>query len=137
MVGFLYILAAFVVFIVAATLVFQWRMRKHRGVPREEFIATFTDAAIPTEISAAVYDYYKRSVIFKNFSVAPDDSYEHVFHKGHDDIDDDAQHLVRQLGMELPIEPVLRQWEKPIETLRDMVFWLNWVRQHQEVASSK
>jgi hypothetical protein len=137
MIGILYILAAFVVFIVAATLVYQWRMRKHRGVSREEFIATFADAAIPTEISAAVYDYYKKSVIFNNFSVAPDDSYEHVLRKGHDDIDDDAQHLVRKLGMELPIEPVLREWDKPIKTLREMVLWLNWVRQHQEVAPSK
>jgi flagellar basal body-associated protein FliL len=49
MVGVLFILAAFVVFIVAATLVFQWRMRKHRGVAREECIATFAEAAIPTE----------------------------------------------------------------------------------------
>jgi hypothetical protein len=38
---------------------------------------------------------------------------------------------VRKLGMELPIEPVLREWEKPLETLRDMVLWLNWIRQHQ------
>jgi hypothetical protein len=29
--------------------------------------------------------------------------------------------------MELPIEPVLREWENPLETL----LWLNWVRQHQ------
>jgi hypothetical protein len=136
MVGFLHILAAFVVFMVAATLVFQWRMIKHRGVPREGFIATFADAAVPTEISAVVYDYYKKSVISKNFSVAPDDSCEHVFHKGQDDIDDDVQHLVQKLGTELPIEPVLREWEKPIETWRDMVLWLN-VRQHQEVAPSK
>jgi len=62
MVGFLYILAAFVIFIVVATIAFQWRMGKHRGVSREEFIATF-DAAIPTEIPAAVYDYYKKGVI--------------------------------------------------------------------------
>jgi hypothetical protein len=131
MVGFLYILAAFIIFIVVATIVFQWRMGKHRGVSREEFIAAFADAAIPTEIPAAVYDYYKRGVISKNFSVAPGDSYEHVLHEGHEDIEDDGQHLVRKLGMELPTEPVLREWEKPLETLRDMVLWLNWIRQHQ------
>jgi hypothetical protein len=57
------------VFIVAATIVFQWRMGKHRGVSRGELIAAFAEAAIPTEIPAAVYDYYKKGVIFKNFSV--------------------------------------------------------------------
>jgi hypothetical protein len=57
--------------------------------------------------------------------------------KGHDDIDDDAQPLVQKLGMELPIEPVLRELGKPIERLRDMVRWLKWVRQHQQVAPSK
>lgn len=35
----------------------------------------------PDGKSAAVYDYYKKSVIVKNFSVAPDDIYEHVLHK--------------------------------------------------------
>jgi hypothetical protein len=137
MIGFLYILAGFVVFAVVATIVSQWRMRKHRGVSREEFIAAFADAAIPTEIPAAVYDYYKTRVMFKKFTVAPDDSFDKTFHMIHDDVADEAEHLVRKLGMELPIEPALREWEKPIATLRDMVLWLNWVRQHQEVAPSK
>lgn len=136
MFGFLYILIAFAVFIVAATLVFQWRMSKHRGVSREQFIAAFAETTIPMEIPAAVYDYYKKGVIFKDFGVAPGDSYEHVLHEGHEDIEDDGLHLVRQLGMELPIEPVLREWEKPIETLRDMVLWLDWVRQRQMSTSS-
>ena len=131
MVGFLYILAAFVIFTVAATIVFQWRMRKHRGVSREEFIAAFADAAIPTDIPAAVYDFYKKRVMFKRFTVAPDDSFDKTFHMIHDDVDDEGARLVRKLGMELPIEPVLREWKKPVETLRDMVLWLNWIRQHQ------
>jgi hypothetical protein len=29
------------------------------------------------------------------------------------------------------------RWMQPIQTLRDMVLWLNWVRQHQESAPSK
>jgi hypothetical protein len=131
MIEFLYILAAFVVFAVVATVVWQMRMRKHHGVSREQFIAAFADTAIPAEIPATVYDYYKGLVIFKEFSVAPDDSYEGVFREGQEDIDGDAEHLVRKLGMELPIEPILREWEDPVKTLRDMVLWLNWIRQQQ------
>jgi hypothetical protein len=41
----------------------------------------------------------------------------------HDDIDDDTEHCARRLDMELPIEPILREWQKPLETLRDMVLW--------------
>jgi hypothetical protein len=111
-------------------------MRKHRGVSREQFVSAFSGLDVPTEIPGAVHDYYKRMVLFKNFGVAPDDTYEEL-HKGDEDIDDDGRFLVKKLGMELPIQPVLEEWGKPLRTLRDMVLWLNWVRQHQEVAPSK
>ena len=31
----------------------------------------------------------------------------------------------------MPIEPILREWPTEMKTLRDMVLWLNWVREHQ------
>ena len=43
----------------------QRRMAKHRGVPREEFIAAFADSGVPVEIPATVYDYYKGQVFSK------------------------------------------------------------------------
>src|ERR1700688_1445493 len=136
MTGVLYILVAFVVFIVIATLVSHFRMRRHPGVPRDEFIRTFTDLNVPVAISAAVHDYYKSGVIFKKFGVAPDYSYEDVFHKGDEDIDDDAQHLVKRLGLTLPPTKVREQWTKQIKTVRDMVLWLNWVKEHQTSLSN-
>jgi hypothetical protein len=39
--------------------------------------------------------------------------------------------LVKALKLELLTESMLRQWETPLETLRDMVLWLNWIRQRQ------
>jgi hypothetical protein len=132
---FLYFVAAFAVFIAVAKLVFDLRMRKHRGVSRDEFIRAFSGLNIPTEIPEAVHDYYKRMVMFKNFGVAPDDTFEEL-HKGDEDIDDDGRFLLKKLGMELPIQPVREEWDKPLKTLRDMVLWLSWVRQHQEVAPS-
>jgi hypothetical protein len=135
MIGIFYILAAFAVFIVVATVVSHWRMRKHPGVPRDEFIRTFTDLNVPVAISAAVHDYYKSGALFKKFGVAPDYSYEDVLHKGDEDIDDDAQILVKRLDLTLPPTRVREQWTKKIKTLRDMVLWLNWVKEHQASAS--
>jgi len=93
---FLYFVAAFAVFIAVAKLVLDLRMRKHRGVPREEFIRAFSGLDVPTEIPEAVHDYYKRMVMFKNFGVAPDDTFEEL-HKGDEDIDDDGRYLLKKL----------------------------------------
>jgi hypothetical protein len=153
---FLYFLAAFVVFIAVVKLVFDVRMRKHHGVSRDEFLRAFSDTEIPAEIPAAVYDYYKKMVNFKEFSVAPDDTYE-MLHKGEEDIEDDARFLMKKLKLRPPSEEVPLQWTEQtqtaratslsaprfsvdstrwmqsIQTVRDMVLWLNFVRQHQEV----
>lgn len=161
MIGLFFILGAFAVFIVIATLVFHWRMRKHHGVSREEFITAFADAAIPAEIPAAVYDYYKKGMLFKEFSIAPDDSYRDVLREGEEDIEDDARFLMKKLSLKPPSEEAQRHWNEqaltsrattlstprfsvdssrwmqPIQTVREMVLWLNWVRQHQQVAAPK
>jgi hypothetical protein len=157
---FLYFLAAFVVFTAIVKLVFDLRMRKHHGVSRDEFLRAFSGTEIPTEIPAAVYDYYKKMVIFKEFCVAPDDTYE-TLHKGEEDIEDDARFLLKKLGLKSPSEEVrLRwteqtqtarakslstprfsvdstRWMQSIQTVRDMVLWLNLVSQHQEGTASR
>ena len=67
----------------------------------------------------------------KEFSMAPDDDYEQVLSKGDEDIDDDARFLIKKLGMRMPPGYASARSETRIRTLRDMVLWLNWVRQHQ------
>jgi len=131
MTGYLYILAGLLVFVVAGTIVNEIRLARHRGISRETFIEEFLNESVPEEIPAAVYDYYKSSVVSKKFSVAPDDSFDEVFGQSHEDIDDDAEELVTKLNMELPIEMVLREWPTPVKTLRDMVLWLDWIRKQQ------
>lgn len=154
MAGILYIIAAFMIFIAIATFISHWRLRKHHGVPREEFIRAFVDANVPDEIPAAVYDFYKRGALFKEFGVAPDDSYELVLEEGEEEIEDDARFLMKELGLKPPSEEVRAQWSErmlasrrksfdpppldsgrwmqPIQTVRDMVLWLNWIHEHQE-----
>jgi hypothetical protein len=48
-----------------------------------------------------------------------------------EDTDIDMEELAQRLSIELPIEAVLREWEKPLETLSDVVRRLDWVRQKQ------
>ena len=127
----LYGLGATVVFIAVAFIVGQLRLRKHRGVSREEFVRAFTDADIPAAIPAAVYDYYKGWVMFRDFSVAPDDSYEDILMEGEEDIDDDARFLTKRLGLKMPSDEALVESETRIKTLGDMVTWLNSVSHHQ------
>jgi hypothetical protein len=119
-------------FIVVVSMIFQRRLGKHRGVTREEFIRAFESAGIPLEIPAAVYDLYKSRVSAKEFSVAPDDDYETVFSAGDEEIEDDSEALLKQLGFKLPSDYSSFRPEVPlVKTLGDMVRWLNWVRQHQ------
>jgi hypothetical protein len=122
-----------VVGIAIAFLIGQRRLGKHRGVSREEFIRAFAATKIPTEIPAAVYDYYKSRVVSKEFSVAPDDNYEQVLCEGDEDIDDDAAFLIKKLGFKMLRDGESVQPETRVRTLRDMVHWLDKVRQHQAV----
>lgn len=107
----------------------QRQMGKHRGVPRDEFIGTFPD--VPPAVSGTVFDYYRRRVWAKDFSIAPDDSFEQVLGEGDEDIDDDVQELVKRLGFRVPANYAVRRSETSIKSVKDMVHWLDWVRQHQ------
>jgi len=125
------VVALIIAFIVVGVIYDHLRFRRHKGVPPSDFIEEFRSSHVPEEIPAAVYDFYKSEALYPQFSVSPDDSYEEVFHMIHDDIDDDAEHLVNTLGMEMPIEPILREWPTEIKTIREMVLWLNWIRERQ------
>jgi hypothetical protein len=129
--GLVFILASFALLTLSGALAYQFRLARRRGVTRETFIEEFVASGIPSEIPAAVYDYYRSFCRAKDFSVAPDDSFEKVFRQVHDDVDDDAEELSNKLGMELPSESVLREYVTPVETLREMVLWLDWIRQQQ------
>ena len=128
----LMVLAAALAFVAIATTRHQRRLGKHRGVPREEFIRAFADAGVPSEIPAAVYDCYKSRVRSQRFSVSPDDDYELVLSEGDEDIDDDSELLMKRLGLRVPSNYNPIRLDTPaVRTVRDMVLWLNWVRQHQ------
>lgn len=117
--------------LIVAFLLHQRRLGRHRGIPREQFIAAFADTGIWQEIPAVVYDYYKTQVFSKDFNIAPDDMYEQVLSKGAEDIDDDARVLIRKLGLRIPPDYASVRAERRIRTIRDIVLWLDWIHQRQ------
>ncbi len=109
--GFVYILAGFLILIFVWSAVDQIRLSRHRGVSRESFIGEFAAAGVPAQIPAAGYDHYVSLSVSRHFSVAPDDSFRGTFRQAHEDVDDDAEDLIKALKMELPSESVLCQRE--------------------------
>jgi hypothetical protein len=137
--GLLYILGAFFLFIAfgaarsAIRLRRLWDERKGKGFDRAHFVGDFEGSNVPLEIPGVVFDYYSSKRGWRDFPFAANDKYWAVLYDDAEDIEDDARALVGRLRMIFPPSYILRrEWgDKPVETLRDMVIWLDLVRQHQ------
>lgn len=130
--GMAYIAGAIVLLLIGGAVYYQLKLnQRKKGWTREAFVAEFQRLQIPVEVSRAVYDHYCRNSVLRSYRVSPDDSLGAVYAASHDEVDDVALELCGRLGIELPSESVLRQWPTPLQTVRDMVLWLNWVRTHR------
>jgi hypothetical protein len=144
MMGLLYIFGAFLLFVAIGIAIRKLRLRRLRnqregkGFSREAFMEAFQQSDIPENIPAAVYDYYRSRKTWKDFPLAPDDKYSEVLCDDPCDVDGDAVALVQLLGMRLLPEYIRKEYgDRPIKTLRDMVLWLDWIRQHQPEVSGQ
>ena len=131
------VMLIFVPVLAIISAVHQRQIGEHRGISRDEFVSVFGNVGVPADIPGAVYDYYKSQVFAKGFSVAPDDEYEQVLSEGDAEIHGDAMALMKALGMKKPLDYAAKYSETPIRTLRDMVLWLDWVRQHQAMSDKE
>jgi len=136
--GLLYILGGFLLFIAVGAMWNGAKLRRLRHerqgkeFSRERFIEAFSQLGIPEAIPATVYDYYGSQKSLKDFPFSPDDTYTEILRDAPEDIDDDAIILVGKLGMLVVPEYVRREYgDKPIQSLREMVLWLDWMRQQQ------
>src|SRR5262249_32840253 len=101
-----------------------------------EVVSSFRTFGVPDKIPATVFDYYTSSGIWKDFPLSPDDTYSQILWDDPDDIDEDARALVERLQMRFLPEYILREYgDQSLVTLRDMVLWLNWIRQRQGARS--
>ncbi len=129
---FLYLAGvSIVILFVGWVIADQVRLRHRKGLSRDQFIAGFSAQGIPNKIPAAVYDHYSSFAVGRKYLVSPDDNYEAVLREGAEDIDDDAEQLLKKLNLQVPTESARRDWPSPLETVRDMVLWLDWVRRQQ------
>jgi hypothetical protein len=108
------------------------RERQRKGITREQFVGGFSTLSIPENIPTTVLDYYKAFKVWQDFPFTPDDEYSGLLNITPEDIEGDAKALVERLGMQFLPEYIRRDYgDRPIKTLRDMVLWLDWMRQHQ------
>jgi hypothetical protein len=108
------------------------KAREGKGFTKQRFIESFRTTGIPEKIPATVFDYYTSSGVWKDFPLSPDDAYSEVPWDDQGDIEEDALALVERLQMRLLPEKTLREYgDKPFITVRDMVLWLDWIRQRQ------
>lgn len=124
------LLGVFVGF-VGLAIHYQVRLRRRRGLSRDQFAEAFREDDVPYKIAAAVYDYYSSFAGDRGYAVSPEDTYDGVLIESDEDVLDDAQRLVRQLRLRLPDESTLYSGSLSFRTIRDMVLWLNSVRRQQ------
>jgi hypothetical protein len=112
------------------------RQRKTADFTREKFINSFRPLGVPDAIPAAVFDHYTSHGVWKDFPLSPEDTYSKVLTDDPEDIESDARILVERLGLLFLPEYIRREYgDNPFVTVRDMVLWLDWIREHQPVRS--
>ena len=102
--------------------------KARRGFTLEEFVTVFADDRHDRQVVEKVYRHYQHRGGGTRFLVNPDDSLEKIYGEGREDIDDDVRQLLDQSGIESPSQNVMRQYGKPICSVRDVVEYLCWLR---------
>ena len=62
---------------------------------------------------------------------SPTDSLERTYKTVDEDAEENLKEILQRLGLEIPHSGVLQEWDRPIETLSDVVRWVDWVRAKQ------
>jgi hypothetical protein len=96
---------------------------------RPEFIRHFRDRGISSDSAAAAYDGFRPWGVWKRFEPAASDgiitTYKIV---ADDDVAEVAYEILRRTGGEVPASEDLAGWDRPVETIEDLVRWVEWVR---------
>lgn len=109
-------------------LIFDERkLRRHRGVSREEFVAHFMSEGIPETISGTAYDLYKRHAFSNSFSPEPDMNIAEALNEDEEEVEDALLEMLKHLKIQKPSEDDLLSWTGgKVETIGDLVRWIYW-----------
>jgi hypothetical protein len=127
MIAFAWI-GAFVALAAFSVCLHALRLRRHAGLSRADFVAHFAAAGVVPEVSAAVYDHFRRLGIWRSFSPSPSDRLDDTYKTVDEDVMQNLQQILDALGFEMPNSRILGQWKCPVQTLADVVNWVNWVK---------
>lgn len=108
-----------------------YRLKNHVGMTRDEFVAQFQLLGIGSLIAVAVYDQFQKLGTLKGFMPSPTDSLEGTYKTVDEDVEENLKEILQRLGLEMPHSGILQEWNKPLETLSDVVRWVDWVRTKQ------
>jgi len=112
------------------------RLKRHEGSGRADFIAHFEPSGATRDISGAVYDHFQKLGVWKGFQPKPSDTLEGTYKTVDEDIEDNLKEILQELGYEMPHSGILSEWFTPLETLEDVVRFVNWVRTKQNPSVS-
>jgi hypothetical protein len=102
------------------------------GYSREDFIASFNTDAIPTEIPAAVYDYYSSPLMQPGFPISPNDKIEADLNYVGEDREDQFGELLSRLKLKMIPEYILeRHGPWGTGTVGELVLLLDCIRRNQ------
>ena len=110
----------------------EWsRLSKHRGLSQQEFVSYFSQYEVTPELSAGIYDHFKRMRGVKGFCPAPNDTIEVTYGMLNDDLDDELRDILGRFGSEMPSRVTLAEWQASVNTLEGVVRLVDWVLKGQ------
>jgi len=78
-----------------------------------------------------VYDQFQKLGTWRNFMPSPADSLEGTYKTVDEDVEENLKEILQRLGLEMPHSGILQEWDGALETLSDVVRWVDWVRAKQ------
>lgn len=112
---------------------FQVRLRSHNGVDRNSFMEHFARLGVAPDIAGAVYDHYRGVAVWRSFRLSPDDDLEGVFGHSPEEMDSSLDAILHKLRLTLPPPSTLRENDRQLTKVADVVNFVAWVRKHKSV----
>ena len=112
---------------------FQLRLRAHNGIDRQFFIEHFARLGVAHDIAGAVYDHYRGVAVWRSFRVSPNDDLEGVFGHAPEEMDSSLDAILSELRLSPPPASILRDQNRTLTTVADVVDFVAWIGKHQGV----
>ena len=122
----------FVLFCIIDDRVFTRKLRRKTGWSRSRFIAAFELKGVDPRDAGVVHDFFQQWWDVRDYLVSPQDDLEKDYHFASIEYYESFTSILEQCSLELPPERIRLQWPGgPLQTVEDVVLWVDWVRHQQ------